>query len=1052
MAITSASPAYQKGFVSGFALPATDQRGYTRSTTTAPSLGAYDPDAKLTPTVTVSDAGGTYKGTGFAATGKAVGANGTTPVSGTFTYAYYVGSTATGTSSSTAPSNAGTYTVVATFTSTNSNYSNSSAETTFTISKANAKVVVTPYTVTYNGVAHTATVTSITGVDGQTGATVGTVTLNSTHTAAGTYATDSWTFAGANYNSIPKTTITDTIKKANATVVVTPYTVTYNGVAHNATVTSIKGVDGQTGATVGTVTLNSTHTAAGTYATDSWSFAGTANYNSIAGTPITDTINKASAKVVVTPYSVTYNGIAHTATVTSITGVDGQTGATVGTVTLNSTHTAAGTYASDSWKFTGTANYNSIASTPITDTINKASAKVVVTPYSVTYNGVAHTATVTSIAGVDGQTGATVGTVTLNTTHTAAGTYATDSWKLTGTANYNSIASTPITDTIKKANATVVVTPYTVTYNGVAHNATVASITGVDGQTGATVGTVTLNTTHTAAGTYATDSWSFAGANYNSIASTAITDTINKANATVVVTPYTVTYDGTAHMATVTSITGVDGQTGATVGTVTLNTTHTNAGTYATDSWSLTGAANYNSIAATTITDTINEAIPTVTVTDVGGTFNGNPFTGTATAVGIDGVTPVAGSFAFVYYTGPDVFGTNLGFDAPSGVGIYTVLATFFSADPNYALVQVSTTFSITQAAPTVAVSDAGGTFDGNPLPATATAVGVDGVTAVAGSFGFTYYDGVGTGGTNLGSTPPTGVGEYTVVADFTSSDADYSSGSAQTTFSITQATPTLSVTDAGGLFTGAAFPATATVAGVDGVAATSLEGVTPSLTYYAGSTATGTPLPGAPSAVGIYTVVASFPGSPDYGTASVSSTFSIQAAAVSGVSVSWGTSGTAPLNLPSTPGGPILPAGRTNDLPWLGIDQITLTFNSSVPLAPGDVTITSAIGADYGPVTVVGSGMTYTITLATPINTADLVTIAIDNASISAFSGVLPVLPGDVDDDGVVDASDLTIVDEQWMAEIPATLFGDITGDPTVSQSDDQAVSQRIGTMLPPG
>lgn len=307
-------------------------------------------------------------------------------------------------------------------------------------------------------------------------------------------------------------------------------------------------------------------------------------------------------------------------------------------------------------------------------------------------------------------------------------------------------------------------------------------------------------------------------------------------------------------------------------------------------------------------------------------------------------------------------------------------------------------------------------------------------------------------GVSNLGSTAPAGVGEYTVVADFASSDADYSSGPARTTFSITQAAPTVSVSDAGGVSNGAAFPATATVAGVDGVAATSLEGVTPTLTYYAGSTATGTALPGAPSAVGTYTVVASFPGSADYGTASASASFSIQAAAVSGVSVSWGTSGTAPLNLPSTPGGPILPAGRTNDLPWLGIDQITLTFNSSVPLAPGDVTITSAIGADYGPVTVVGSGTTYTITLATPINTADLVTIAIGNSSIAAFSGVLPVLPGDVNDDGVVDAQDLTIVDEQWMAEIPATLFGDITGDPTVSQSDDQAVSQRIGTMLPPG
>jgi len=39
-------------------------------------------------------------------------------------------------------------------------------------------------------------------------------------------------------------------------------------------------------------------------------------------------------------------------------------------------------------------------------------------------------------------------------------------------------------------------------------------------------------------------------------------------------------------------------------------TTHTAAGTYASDSWSLTGGANYNNISATTITDTIGKATP----------------------------------------------------------------------------------------------------------------------------------------------------------------------------------------------------------------------------------------------------------------------------------------------------------------------------------------------------------------------------------------------------------------------------------------------------------
>src|SRR4029077_3993382 len=162
----------------------------------------------------------------------------------------------------------------------------------------------------------------------------------------------------------------------------------------------------------------------------------------------------------------------------------GETGTTVGTVTLDTTHTNAGTYASDSWSFTGGANYNDIASTTITDTINKATATVVVAPYTVTYNGSPQSATITSITGVNGETGPTVGTVTLNTTHTNAGTYASDSWSFTGAANYNNIASTTITDIINKANATVVVTPYTVTYDGQSHTATVASITGVNGETG----------------------------------------------------------------------------------------------------------------------------------------------------------------------------------------------------------------------------------------------------------------------------------------------------------------------------------------------------------------------------------------------------------------------------------------------------------------------------------------------------------------------------------------------------------------------------------------
>src|SRR6185503_8851300 len=221
----------------------------------------------------------------------------------------------------------------------------------------------------------------------------------------------------------------------------------------------------------------------------------------------------------VTPYTsatTTYDGLSHTATVTSITGVNGEAGATVGSVTLNTTHTNAGTYSTDSWSFTGAANYNNIASTTITNSIAKANATVVVTPYTsltTTYNGLTHTATVTSITGVNGETGATVGTVDVSgTTHTNAGTYNTDSWSFTGTANYNNIASTTITNSIAKANATIVVNGYSNIYDGLYHGATLGSATGVNGENLSSSVTLGGETFKNVPGGTAT--WSFSNGNY----------------------------------------------------------------------------------------------------------------------------------------------------------------------------------------------------------------------------------------------------------------------------------------------------------------------------------------------------------------------------------------------------------------------------------------------------------------------------------------------------------------------------------------------------------
>jgi hypothetical protein len=139
------------------------------------------------------------------------------------------------------------------------------------------------------------------------------------------------------------------------------------------------------------------------------------------------------------------------------------------------------------------------------------------------------------------------------------------------------------------------------------------------------------------------------------------------------------------------------------------------------------------------------------------------------------------------------------------------------------------------------------------------------------------YFSGINASGNNWTTAAPKTPGTYTVLATFQGS-TDYGTASASTTFMIAPSAPTLSVpalkvNDAGGTYNGAAFVASATVSG-----RSSLEGVTPTLTYYKGTTA----LSGAPSAVGGYTVVASFAGSADYASAASSMTFAIAQAAPS--------------------------------------------------------------------------------------------------------------------------------------------------------------------------
>jgi hypothetical protein len=198
---------------------------------------------------------------------------------------------------------------------------------------------------------------------------------------------------------------------------------------------------------------------------------------------------------------------------------------------------------------------------------------------------------------------------------------------------------------------------------------------------------------------------------------------------------------------------------------------------------------------------------------------------------------------------------------------------------------------------------------------------------------------------------------------------------------------------------------------------------------------------------VGSYTVTTSARGVAKPAVFALSNLAS--ATTVTAVTAGWGTQ-TVALQT-AADGIRLLPAGRNTDLPWLGINTLKITLGTAATLSAGDVMVTSASGTNYGPVTISGSGKSYTITLAQPIIVADRLTITIGNATIASFTRRLDVLPGDFNDDGVVNSQDVVGVRNEVLGITSPTIFGDINGDGKVDINDYNAVRRRVGTTLPP-
>ena len=351
-------------------------------------------------------------------------------------------------------------------------------------------------------------------------------------------------------------------------------------------------------------------------------------------------------------------------------------------------------------------------------------------------------------------------------------------------------------------------------------------------------------------------------------------------------------------------------------------------------------------------------------------------------------ISTVAGT-GVAGYNGDGIAATSAELSYPVGVAVDAAGDLFIGDLLNNRVREVTiaaATITVTQATPTVTVADAGGVFNGSPFAATATVAGVvNGVDNTPGStlegvsLTLTYYAGTTATGTPLSGAPSI-VGTYTVVASFSGS-LDYSSANA--TFSISQALPVISVSDAGGVFNGRSFPATATIAGVvsgvDDTPGASLEGVPLVLTYYAGTSPSGTPLSGAPTNAGSYTVEASFAGSADYLSFGKFYSFVIfPAAPVITVSDAGGTFNGSPFPGTGTVAGVVPGVDSTPGSSLEGVNLTLLYFAGDTiigtPLSGGPSTAGSYTVEAYFPgsqdYSATGRAYSFVISQATPVVT----------------------------------------------------------------------------------
>ena len=350
-------------------------------------------------------------------------------------------------------------------------------------------------------------------------------------------------------------------------------------VSSNTAVATVNAATGQV-----TIVGNGTTTITAIVAdTDNYTYAAkTAQYTLGVGT--------ATMTISASGYSGTYDGEAHSITVTVISPADATVkyGTTEGTYDLDAspTYTNAGTYTvyyqvskPDYTIVTGSANV----------TIEKKAAAIHFTTASVgkTFGDAAFTNALTNTGD---------GTVTYSSDNTAVAEVNATTGEVTIKGNGEATIKATVADTdnytyetktatyalgVGTATMTVTATGYTGTYDGSAHSITVNAPTGATIKYGTSADTYNLDTnpTYTDAGSY-TVYYQVKKDGYNTVTGSADVK-IAKATMTVTATGYTGTYDGSAHGIIVNAPTGAIVKYGTSASSYdkTSSPTYTNAGT-----------------------------------------------------------------------------------------------------------------------------------------------------------------------------------------------------------------------------------------------------------------------------------------------------------------------------------------------------------------------------------------------------------------------------------------------------------------------------------------